>query len=57
MPVVVDDAAQVVIGQARVLAAKKLDMPQIPVVEIKHSSRRQALWLLWTGSLSFEMTQ
>jgi DNA modification methylase len=41
MPVVVDDAAQVVIGHARVLAAKKLDMPQIPVVEIKHLSKVQ----------------
>src|ERR1700726_3784238 len=41
MPVVVDDAAQVVIGHARVLAAKKLDMPQIPVVEIKHLSKGQ----------------
>src|SRR3984885_8923169 len=41
MPVVVDDAAQVVIGHARVLAAKKLDMPQIPVVEIKHLSKAQ----------------
>jgi DNA modification methylase len=41
MPVVVDDAGQVVIGHARVLAAKKLDMPQIPVVEIKHLSKAQ----------------
>jgi len=41
MPVVVDHTAQVVIGHARVLAAKKLDMPQIPVVEIKHLSKAQ----------------
>jgi DNA modification methylase len=41
MPVVVDDAAQVVIGHARVLAAKKLDMAQIPVVEIRHLSKAQ----------------
>jgi DNA modification methylase len=41
MPVVVDDAAQVVIGHARVLAAKKLGMPQIPVVEIRHLSKVQ----------------
>jgi ParB-like nuclease domain len=40
-PVVVDHAAQVVIGHARVLAAKKLDMPQIPVVEIRHLSKAQ----------------
>jgi DNA modification methylase len=41
MPVVVDDTAQLVIGHARVLAAKKLDMPRIPVVEIKHLSKTQ----------------
>jgi DNA modification methylase len=41
MPVVVDDTAHVVIGHARVLAAKKLDMPRIPVVEIKHLSKTQ----------------
>jgi len=41
MPVVVDDTARVVVGHARVLAAKKLDMPQIPVVEIKHLSKAQ----------------
>jgi DNA modification methylase len=40
-PVVVDHASQVVIGHARVLAAKKLDMPQIPVVEIRHLSKAQ----------------
>src|SRR4249920_2080137 len=41
MPVVVDDTAQVVVGHARVLAAKKLEMPRIPVVEIRHLSRAQ----------------
>jgi DNA modification methylase len=41
MPVVVDHASQVVIGHARILAAKKLDMPQIPVVEIQHLSKAQ----------------
>jgi DNA modification methylase len=41
MPVVVDDTAQVVVGHARVLAAKKLDMPRIPVVEIQHLSKAQ----------------
>jgi DNA modification methylase len=41
MPVVIDDSSQVVIGHARVLAAKKLDMPQIPVVEIRHLSKAQ----------------
>jgi DNA modification methylase len=41
MPVVVDDTAQVVVGHARVLAAKKLDMPRIPVVEIRHLSKAQ----------------
>src|SRR6202035_2846493 len=41
MPVVVDHTAQVVIGHARVLAAKKLNMPRIPVVEIKHLSKAQ----------------
>jgi hypothetical protein len=41
MPVVVDHAQQVVIGHARVLAAKKLGMPRIPVVEIRHLSKAQ----------------
>jgi DNA modification methylase len=40
-PVVIDDTARVVVGHARVLAAKKLDMPLIPVVEIKHLSKAQ----------------
>jgi DNA modification methylase len=41
MPVVIDDTGQVVIGHGRVLAAKKLGMPRIPVVEIKHLSKAQ----------------
>ena len=41
MPVVTDDTGQVVIGHARVLAAKKLGMPRIPVVEIRHLSKAQ----------------
>jgi DNA modification methylase len=41
MPVVADDDGQVVIGHARVLAAKKLSMEQIPVVEIRHLSKAQ----------------
>src|ERR1700733_7220030 len=41
IPVVIDDTARVVVGHARVLAAKKLDMPLIPVVEIKHLSKAQ----------------
>src|ERR1700753_4355762 len=41
MPVVVEHAQQVVIGHARVLAAKKLGMPRIPVVEIRHLSKAQ----------------
>jgi hypothetical protein len=40
-PVVIDDTTRVVVGHARVLAAKKLDMPLIPVVEIKHLSKAQ----------------
>jgi DNA modification methylase len=36
MPVVVDGRGQVVIGHGRVLAARKLLMPRIPVVEIRH---------------------
>jgi DNA modification methylase len=38
MPVVVDGRGQVIIGHGRVLAAKKLRMPRIPVVEIRHLS-------------------
>jgi len=41
MPVVADDRGQVVIGHGRVLAAKKLAMPRIPVVEIRHLSPAQ----------------
>jgi len=41
MPVVVDGRGQVVIGHGRVLAAKKLRMPRIPVVEIRHLSVAQ----------------
>jgi DNA modification methylase len=41
MPVVIDDTSQVVIGHGRVLAAKKLGMPRIPVVEIRHLSKGQ----------------
>src|SRR5271169_3890598 len=36
VPVVVDHASRVVIGHGRVLATKKLRMPRIPVVEIRH---------------------
>jgi len=41
MPVVADDKGQLVIGHGRVLAAKKLGMPRIPVVEIRHLSPAQ----------------
>jgi hypothetical protein len=41
MPVVVDGRGQVVIGHGRVLAAKKLRMPRIPVVEIRHLAPAQ----------------
>src|SRR5437868_7407143 len=41
MPVVIDDSGQVVIGHGRVLAAKKLGMLRIPVVEIRHLSKAQ----------------
>jgi DNA modification methylase len=41
MPVVADDTGQVIIGHGRVLAAKKLGMPRIPVVEIRHLSPAQ----------------
>ena len=41
MPVVVDEKGQVVIGHGRVLAAKKLRMPKIPAVEIRHLSAAQ----------------
>src|ERR1700679_1062065 len=41
MPVVTDDKGQIVIGHGRVLAAKKLGMLRIPVVEIRHLSQAQ----------------
>jgi DNA modification methylase len=41
MPVVADEKGQVVIGHGRVLAAKKLRMPRIPVIEIRHLSPAQ----------------
>jgi DNA modification methylase len=41
MPIVVDHASQVVIGHGRVLAARKLGMQRVPVVEIRHLSRAQ----------------
>jgi DNA modification methylase len=40
-PIVVDDTGQVVIGHGRVLAARKLGMPRVPVVEIRHLSQAQ----------------
>jgi hypothetical protein len=40
-PVVTDHAGQIVIGHARVLAAKKLGMQRIPMVEIRHLSKGQ----------------
>lgn len=40
-PVVIDDRSHVVIGHGRVLAAKKLDMANIPVIEIRHLSKAQ----------------
>jgi DNA modification methylase len=41
MPIAVDHRQQVVIGHARVLAAKKLKMSEIPVVKIGHLSKAQ----------------
>ncbi|MGY3499995.1 site-specific DNA-methyltransferase [Bradyrhizobium sp. USDA 4471] len=41
MPVVTDDRGQLIIGHARVLAARKLGMPRIPVVELRHLSPAQ----------------
>ena len=41
MPVVADGEGQVVIGHGRVLAAKKLRMPRIPVIQIRHLSKAQ----------------
>jgi DNA modification methylase len=41
MPIVIDDTGQVVIGHGRVLAARKLGMPRVPVVEVRHLSQGQ----------------
>jgi DNA modification methylase len=41
MPVVADDQGEVIVGHGRVLAAKKLRMPQIPVIQIRHLSPGQ----------------
>ena len=41
MPVAADERGQVVIGHGRVLAARKLRMDRIPVVEIRHLSQAQ----------------
>jgi DNA modification methylase len=41
MPVACDEYSQVVIGHGRVLAAKKLKMSRIPVIEIRHLSKAQ----------------
>src|SRR6267142_5147101 len=41
VPIVVDHTGQVVIGHGRVLAARKLGMPLVPVVEIRHLSPAQ----------------
>src|SRR5258705_3641078 len=38
MPIVVDHTGQVVVGHGRVLAARKLGMPRVPVVEITRTS-------------------
>ena len=40
-PIVIDDNNQVVVGHGRVLAAKKLRMPKVPVIEIRHLSKKQ----------------
>ncbi|PAY06840.1 DNA methylase N-4 [Bradyrhizobium sp. UFLA03-84] len=41
MPIVTDDKGNVIVGHGRVLAAQKLGMPKIPVVEIRHLSAAQ----------------
>jgi DNA modification methylase len=41
MPVVIDDRHQVVIGHGRVLAAKRLGMDKVPVIELHHLSKAQ----------------
>jgi DNA modification methylase len=40
-PVAIDHAGHVVMGHARVLAARKLGMQRIPVIELKHLSKGQ----------------
>ncbi|WP_166294274.1 site-specific DNA-methyltransferase [Bradyrhizobium sp. 2S1] len=41
MPIVTDDKGNVIVGHGRVLAAKKLGIAKIPVVEIRHLSAAQ----------------
>jgi ParB-like chromosome segregation protein Spo0J len=41
MPVIIDGQGKVVVGHGRVLAAKKLRMLRIPVVQIRHLSPAQ----------------
>jgi DNA modification methylase len=41
MPIAVDHTGQVVVGHGRVLAARKLGMPRVPIVEIRHLSPAQ----------------
>jgi ParB-like chromosome segregation protein Spo0J len=41
MPVVIDHDKRVVIGHGRVLAAKRLGMAKVPVIEIHHLSKAQ----------------
>src|SRR5436309_11272582 len=41
MSIVIDDSGHVVIGHGRVLATRKLGMPRVPVVEIRHLSPAQ----------------
>lgn len=41
MPIVSDDKGNVIIGHGRVLAAKKLGIPRVPVIEIRHLSAPQ----------------
>src|SRR5690242_5200129 len=41
MPVVIDDSNHVVIGHGRVLAAKRLSMTKVPVIQLHHLSKAQ----------------
>jgi hypothetical protein len=41
MPVLIDDSHHVVIGHGRVLAAKRLGMTKVPVIELHHLSKAQ----------------